>query len=297
MHVLTLVAEGLVGSSLPEQARKWLADHGAVDMETTLLDPERAIDITFRHPEGPNRTPSSSEIRRLCAAHPVDSALQGLEARRKRLLIADMESTVIENEMLDELAEFVGARDQVAAITERAMNGELDFEAALEERVSLLTGLEEDVLRSCLDRIRIDPGAATLVATLKSHGVYTALVSGGFTFFADHVRDRLGFDESRANRLLTSDSKLTGRVGRPILDREAKVRALDELCEKLDLSPDNAVTVGDGANDLSMLKKSGLGVAYHGKPHVAEAADFRIDHGDLSTLLFFQGFPSSEWRT
>ena len=293
MHVLTLVGEGLVGSSLPEQTGKWLADHGAVDVEIALLDPERAVDILFKHPAADTL---NLDLRRLCATHPVDSAIQKLDGRRKKLLVADMESTVIENEMLDELAEFVGVRDRVAAITERAMNGELDFEAALEERVSLLTGLDESVLTSCLDLIRIDSGAATLVATLKSGGVYTALVSGGFTFFADHIRERLGFDESRANRLLTADSKLTGQVGRPILDREAKVQALDELCGKLDLSPADAVTVGDGANDLSMLKKSGLGVAFHGKTHVAEAADFRIDHGDLSTLLFFQGYPSSDWR-
>ncbi len=297
MHVLTLVAEGLTSSPLPTRITRWLKDQNAFDVAMAPLDPKRAVDITFGHEQIGQVEQLGAEIRRLCASHPVDLALQACDGRRKKLLVADMESTVIRNEMLDELAEFVGVRERVAAITERAMNGELDFEAALEERVSLLDGLDTDVLRSCLGRIQIDPGAATLITTLKAHGTYTALVSGGFTFFADHIRELLGFDESRANRLLTADGKLTGKVGRPILDREAKVQALDQLCGRLNLEAFDAVTVGDGANDLSMLKKSGLGVAYHGKKHVAEAADFRIDHGDLSTLLFFQGYASSEWRT
>ena len=201
MHVLTLVAEGLTSSPLPTRITRWLKDQNAFDVAMAPLDPKRAVDITFGHEQIGQVEQLGAEIRRLCASHPVDLALQACDGRRKKLLVADMESTVIRNEMLDELAEFVGVRERVAAITERAMNGELDFEAALEERVSLLDGLDTDVLRSCLGRIQIDPGAATLITTLKAHGTYTALVSGGFTFFADHIRELLGFDESRANRL------------------------------------------------------------------------------------------------
>jgi phosphoserine phosphatase len=207
-----------------------------------------------------------------------------------------MESTVIANEMLEELAEFVGLRERVERITTRAMNGELDFHASLVERVALLRGLPEQVLHDCLERIRFDPGAHILVATLKAHGVPCALVSGGFTFFAEWVAARVGFEFCCANHLLIENGLLAGTVAEPILDKGAKLSKLVELTEGRGLLPADAATVGDGANDLPMLLAAGLGVAYHGKPAVAAAARFRVDHGDLSTLLYFQGYRRSEIR-
>lgn len=301
MHVLTLVGAALEDENLISDAEtllKTVGGSGAV--ERRALSPGRAVDLVFPSSDDPASpaTTSHAELKarllELCAPHAVDFALQPLDGRRKRLLVADMESTVIRNEMLDELADFVGLREQIADITERAMNGELDFESAITERVALLKDLDESVAAQCAERMELDPGARVLVATLKAHGVPTALVSGGFTYFARMVQDDLGFDHMQANELLMSGGKLTGEVGRPILDREAKVTALDGLCEQYGLDTADAVTVGDGANDLSMLLKSGLGVAFHGKKHVAEAAHFRIDHGDLSTLLYFQGYADAE---
>lgn len=208
-----------------------------------------------------------------------------------------MESTVIENEMLDELAQLVGAGEKVAAITARAMNGELDFRAALRERVGLLADLDASVLERCRGRIRIDSGARVLVATLKAHGVVTALVSGGFLCFAEPVAEELGFEHVQANRLELDSGRLTGRVLEPILDRDAKVQALEGLCRQYGLDRSEAVAIGDGANDLAMLGAAGFGVAYHGKPIVAEAAPQRIDAGDLSTLLYFLGYARESWVT
>jgi phosphoserine phosphatase len=250
--------------------------------------------VPFEPPPGVSCADIDVRVRRALANVPVDLAVQAAAGRRKSLLVADMESTIIRNEMLDELADFVGVRPRVEEITRRAMNGELDFHQALTERVALLAGLSQDVLTDSFEKIRFNPGARTLVATCRAHGMYTALVSGGFTIFADWVRQRVGFDEARANVLEIEAGKLTGRAVEPILDRDAKVRALDELCRRLGLDADDAVTVGDGANDLPMLQAAGLGTAYHGKPAVAAAAPFRIDHGDLTTLLFYMGFHADQ---
>jgi phosphoserine phosphatase len=211
--------------------------------------------------------------------------------RRKRLLIADMDSTMIGQECVDELAAVAGVGDRVAAITERAMAGEIGFAGALRERVALLAGLPEAAIALVLrDRIRATPGAATLVATMRAHGAHTALVSGGFTAFTGPVAAQLGFDEHRANRLMVAAGHLTGRVAEPVLGREAKRAALDDIAARLGIAAADVLAVGDGANDLDMIGAAGLGVAYRAKPAVAARADARIDHGDLTALLFLQGY-------
>lgn len=214
--------------------------------------------------------------------------------RRRRLLVADMESTIIEQEMLDELADYVGLRERISDITERAMRGELDFEAALKERVGLLEGLDAKVLDEVWGRVTLMPGARTLVATMKAGGAYCALVSGGFTVFTGRVAAMLGFDEHQANVLEVAGGKLTGRVAEPILGREAKLAALGRLRARLQLSPAQTMAVGDGANDLAMLGAAGIGVAFHAKPKVREAAAAMpngavVTHGDLTGLLYLQG--------
>ncbi|GLK57453.1 phosphoserine phosphatase [Methylopila capsulata] len=227
---------------------------------------------------------------------PVDVAVVPVEARRKRLLIADMDSTMIEQECLDELAAGLGLKDRVAAITERAMRGEIEFEPALRERVALLKGLPAaDTIAEVLEnRITLTPGGLALVATMHANGAYAALVSGGFTAFTEVVAAKLGFDENRANVLEIEADLLAGRVVEPILGRDAKLAALNELMKAKALDRAETIAVGDGANDLAMLGGAGLGVAYRAKPAVAEAAHVRIDHGDLTALLYLQGYAEHE---
>jgi phosphoserine phosphatase len=225
----------------------------------------------------------------------VDAVVVPTANRRKRLLVADMESTMIENEMLDELADFLGLRERIAAITVRAMNGELDFAAALNERVALLKGLPVAKLDEAAKRIRYMPGGATLVATMKKQGAACALVSGGFTYFTAMVRKALGFDLDAANVLKHDGRTLAGAVELPILGKEAKLATLDRLCVERGLQVGEALTVGDGANDLPMLKAAGLGVAFHAKPVVAAEVAARIDHGDLTALLYLQGYRRSDF--
>jgi phosphoserine phosphatase len=225
----------------------------------------------------------------------IDAVVVTSAGRRKRLLVADMESTMIENEMLDELADFLGLREKIAGITARAMNGELDFAAALNERVGLLAGLPVSKLDEAATRIRYMPGGATLVATMKQHGATCALVSGGFTHFTAMVRRALGFDLDAANVLKHDGKTLAGAVELPILGKEAKLATLDRLCQERGLSIGDSITVGDGANDLPMLKAAGLGVAFHAKPVVAAEVSARIDHGDLTALLYLQGYRQSEF--
>lgn len=221
----------------------------------------------------------------------VDLVVQPAGERRKMMLLADMDSTMIQQECIDELADVAGVGARVKEITARAMNGELDFEGALTERVGLLKGLPEGVIRKVIDeRITFMPGGAALIRTMKAHGAYCALVSGGFTAFTGHVAQALGFDENRANTLLIEDGRLTGVPSRPILGREAKVQAFHEISARLGLRPDQVMAVGDGANDLGMLKLAGAGVALHAKPSVAAQCDIRINHGDLSALLYMQGY-------
>ena len=226
----------------------------------------------------------------------VDLALQTAVGRRKRLLIADMDSTMIEQECIDELAAMAGVGPHVADITARAMNGALDFEAALRERVGLLQGLDASVIHDVIrQRITLMPGGKALLATMKANGAYTALVSGGFTAFTGAIAAMLGFDENRANTLLIKDGLLTGQVAEPILGRAAKVQALQGICARLGIGVADAVTVGDGANDLGMLGLAGMGVALHAKPMVAAQCDLRVNHGDLTALLYLQGYAQAEF--
>ncbi len=266
---------------------------GARVAEAVTLADGEAFDLPF---DGLEPAAAEDAVRRVLAGKGVDFAVQDGAGRRKRLLVADMESTVIANEMLDELADFVGCRDAVERITARGMNGEIDFREALDERMGLLAGLPISALEQVLERVEIDPGAATLVATMRAHRATTALVSGGFGFFVERVRGRLGFDLQESNEFEVADGKLTGRVLEPVRDRAAKLRTLERLCGERDVTADAVVAVGDGANDLDMLTAAGLGVAFHAKPSVARAARFRVEHGDLKTLLYFQGYRRSEFR-
>ena len=226
----------------------------------------------------------------------IDLVVQPTDGRRKAILLADMDSTMIEQECVDELADAAGLGAQVRDITARAMNGELDFDNSLIERVGLLKGLDEAVIARVLSqRITLMPGAATLLATMQANGAYAALVSGGFTAFTSHVAEILGFDENRANNLLIKGGKLTGDVARPILGRDAKVQALNEITARLGLGPSQVMAVGDGANDLGMLGLAGAGVALHAKPSVAAKCDIRINFGDLSALLFLQGYARQDF--
>ena len=229
-------------------------------------------------------------------AQGFDLAIQPMQGRRKALLLADMDSTMIGQECIDELAAEAGVGPRVADITARAMNGELNFHEALVERVGLLAGLPETVIGKVLDqRITLAPGGATLIATMRAQGAYTVLVSGGFTAFTGVIGQRLGFDEHRANTLLAEGGLLTGHVALPILGREAKLEALNEVSARLGITPAQAMAVGDGANDLAMIEAAGAGVALHAKPVVAAQAQIRIDHADLTALLYLQGYAADEF--
>ncbi|MFP5479296.1 MAG: phosphoserine phosphatase SerB [Alphaproteobacteria bacterium] len=226
----------------------------------------------------------------------VDMVVQKAEGRKKRLLIADMDSTMIRQECIDELADEAGVGAHVADITARAMNGELDFEGALRERVSLLKGLPEGVIAQVLrDRITLMPGGKALLATMKANGAYAALVSGGFTAFTKAVSAQLGFDENRANTLHIEAGRLAGTVAEPILGKEAKLQALQEISARLGITPDEAMAVGDGANDLPMLLAAGTGVALHAKPKVQAKCEVRVNHGDLTALLYLQGYSRDDF--
>ena len=231
------------------------------------------------------------------AQAPVDINVVPVASRRKMLLVADMDSTIIEQECIDEIADLAGIKPAIAAITERAMRGELPFEPALRERVALLAGLPETALDKVMaERVTLMPGARILTATMRAHGAYCALVSGGFTYFTSRVAARAGFDEDRANVLEIADGKLAGRVREPILGRAAKLEALEELTRARGLYPAATMAVGDGANDLAMIKAAGLGVAYRAKPVVAAEAQASIRHGDLTALLYLQGYRREEFR-
>jgi phosphoserine phosphatase len=267
---------------LPSPGRaQWLFDEVAVDIPFTGSEDIGAIVTRLRAARGDL---------------PIDIVVQPQALRRKKLLLADMDSTMIGQECIDELADFAGLKAHVAGITERAMRGEIEFEPALRERVALLKGLPVSVVDEVLaKRITLTPGGRELVATMRAHGAYTCLISGGFTLFTNAVAAMIGFQENRANTLEVEDGKLTGEVAEPIVGRAAKLATLFELRESFDLDNIDTLAVGDGANDLGMIGDAGLGVAYHAKPAVAATAAARIDYGDLSALLYAQGYRRDEF--
>ncbi|MGO7180195.1 phosphoserine phosphatase SerB [Rhizobium brockwellii] len=253
-----------------------------------------ACDIALR--DGTDAQAAEANILAVISSAPIDLVIQEQETRRKKLLIADMDSTMIGQECIDELAAEVGLKEKVATITARAMNGEIAFEPALRERVALLKGLPISVVDEVIaKRITLTPGGPELLATMKSKGHYTALVSGGFTVFTSRIAATLGFDENRANTLLEDGGILSGFVAEPILGKQAKVDALNEIAARLGISPAEAIAVGDGANDLGMLHLAGSGVALHAKPAVAAEAQMRINHGDLTALLYIQGYRKTDF--
>jgi phosphoserine phosphatase len=290
MHVLTLIADPLTAAHVAAAAGS-LDGAGA----PRWLAADQACDLPFGGPE-----PAAAEAlaRAALGTAPVDLLAQPTSGRRKRLLVADMDSTIITVECIDEMADMLGLKPRIAAITERAMRGEIDFPTALRERAGMLRGLAvadlEEVYR---ERVRLTPGARTLVQTMRAHGAYAALVSGGFRFFTSRVRAAAGFDEDRANELQVAEGALTGRVAEPILGAEAKLGTLQELSARLGLAPHATLAVGDGANDLPMVRAAGLGVAFRAKPVVAAAARARVDHNDLTAVLYMQGYSRSELVT
>jgi phosphoserine phosphatase len=285
--VLTVVAQREATSLTPamlNQIRN--AVRGAAP---TVLSPGEAADIPLSVPL------DQTALRAALEGKAIDAIVTKARGRRKALLVADMDSTMILGESLDELAVFAGIGEKIAAITKRAMNGELDFKAALRERVAMLRGLGLDALEKTWQQVRLTPGGRELVATMRAKGALTALVSGGFTFFTGKVAARLGFDLHRSNTLLDDGAALTGQVGEPILDRDSKLAALNELAAQRGVKLHATLAVGDGANDLDMLLAAGLGVAFHAKPIVAKEAKAKVDHADLRALLFAQGYPASEF--
>jgi phosphoserine phosphatase len=276
----TIVDGALAVLPSPGHAQ-WLFDEVAVDIPFAGSDDVRAIEASLRRARGDL---------------PIDIVVQPVALRRKKLFLADMDSTMIGQECIDELADFVGLKAHVAGITERAMRGEIEFEPALRERVALLKDLPVSVVDEVLaKRITPTPGGRELVATMRAHGAWTCLISGGFTLFTTAVAAMIGFQENRANELKVRDGKFTGEVAEPILGRATKLATLIELREAFDLDTIDTLVTGDGANDLGMIEAAGLGVAYHAMPAVAAAAAARIDHGDLSALLYAQGYRRDEF--
>lgn len=290
--VATLIANPAKASLVPSLGIKASAAVNATGLY--WLADDIACDIPL--PSRISHEEADHALRSALDGAPVDVVVQEQDTRRKKILIADMDSTMIQQECIDELAEEAGLREHVAAITARAMNGEIEFEPALRERVALLKGLPLSVIDKVIStRISLMPGGVELVRTMRKHGAYTALVSGGFTSFTHRVSEMIGFNEDRANTLLHDGTHLSGTISDPILGREAKVEKLVEIAERLGLTPQDAIAVGDGANDLGMIQLAGTGVALHAKPAVAAQAKLRIDYGDLTALLYIQGYRKSDF--
>jgi phosphoserine phosphatase len=282
----------LIAATLPKgevaAARDRLDAAGCLPVAEMWVEDGEACDVQFGR--------DLAAARAALEGQGYDVVVQPAEHRRKKLIVADMDSTMITVECIDELADYAGIKAEVALVTEAAMRGEMDFGQALDARVALLEGMDEAVIDRCLaERVKIMPGARALIRTMRSHGATAILVSGGFTRFAEPVAQQIGFDRAIANVLELADSKLTGTVTKPIVDAATKLATLSEAMLQLGLAHEETLAVGDGANDLAMIKQAGLGVAYHAKPVVAEAAGARIDHGDLSALLFAQGYARKDW--
>jgi phosphoserine phosphatase len=294
-QVLTLISG--IGAEIEEPilaaARATLREAGAEPGPLSWLAPDRACDIPF---SGADPLAVEAALRRHLAGLPVDLAIQPAEGRRKRLLLADMESTIVTRELTDELAALAGMGEAVAAMTTASMRGEVDFAASLRARIAMLRGQPAALLERVKDMIDLTPGARTLVQTMKAHGARTALVSGGFDCFAGVAAAACGFDELHANHLVIAEGALAGEVIEPILDRLGKRAILERLAASLAIEPSDVAAIGDGANDIPMIEAAGLGVAYQGKPVVAAAARFRLDHADLTGLLYLQGYRAQEFH-
>ena len=291
-HVATLIANPQTRDLSPELAEMARASLGANEFD--WLHENAACDIVL--PQNTDPLAAKTILVEVLKNNQVDIAIQEAATRRKKALIADMDSTMIEQECIDELAAEIGIKETVAAITAKAMNGEIDFEDAVDERVALLKGLDATIAGKIIEeRISLAKGGEILVATMRAKGAYTALVSGGFTSFTSRIASVLGFHEDRANVLEEEDRKLTGKVRKPILGAEAKVDALNEIAAKRNISAADFIAVGDGANDLPMLHLAGTGVALHAKPNVAAQAEIVINHGDLTSLLYLQGYHADEF--
>jgi phosphoserine phosphatase len=292
-HVLTLIApQGALAPDAIAAARAALAAAGAATEDPGWLAAAEAADLPFA---GLAPEAADAAARAALAGQAIDLIAQPAAGRRKRLLIADMDSTIVTSETLDELAGFAGLKDRIAAITKRAMNGELDFESALRERVGMLKGLSVDALQRTWEATELMPGARELVATMRATGARCALVSGGFTFFTGRVAALVGFHEHHSNTLLEAEGQLTGHVADPILGRNAKLATLKRLAAEEGVGLEATLAVGDGANDLDMIQAAGLGVAFRAKPVVAAAARARVEHADLRALLFAQGYRAEEF--
>lgn len=290
MFIATLIAAESIAERDISAAADRLDIAGCEVEGWTWIEENRAADLRF------SSDPAAARAAIEGAVAGVDVAVQPAANREKTLLVADMDSTMITVECIDELADYAGIKAQIAEVTERAMRGELDFAAALDARVALLEGLEEDAIQQCLDeRVKLMPGAKTLIRTMRARGATTILVSGGFTRFAEPVGQTLGFHRMIANRLLIEDGRLTGKVRKPIVDATTKEVTLLAAIEELGIDAQATLAVGDGANDLPMIRRAGLGVAYHAKPIVAAEAGVRIDHNDLTALLYLQGIAPSAW--
>ena len=290
MFIATLIAKHRLAGGDISEAEDALRAAGIEPMGRSWIEDSKACDLLFS--ADPVIARNALEGRA-----GIDVIVQGEAGRRKRLLVADMDSTMITVECIDELADYAGLKAQVAEITERAMRGELQFEAALRARVALLDGLDETTIDRCRsERVRLTPGAGALVRTMRRDGALTILVSGGFTRFAEPVGAEIGFDRVIANRLLAAGGRLDGTVAEPIVGAESKRATLLEAVAELGLEAGESLAVGDGANDIPMLKEAGLGIAYHAKPAAAAAADARIEHNDLTALLYAQGYARSEWE-
>ncbi|MEQ8666436.1 MAG: phosphoserine phosphatase SerB [Rhodospirillales bacterium] len=289
---LTLVApQGDLTDAIVSETRAALNASGAETGETLWLSPARAADISF---SGMAEADAEGLAAGVIGGRAVDACALPAAGRRKKLLIADMDSTILANETLDEIAAEAGIGEKVADITARSMRGELNFEESLRARVALLAGRDAGIIDAVLDRIELNPGARAFVATMRNNNAVTALVSGGFTMFTDRVQDWLGFHVAKANDFEIEDGRLTGRLDGPIVGRETKLQWLEDLGRKHDIGQADALTIGDGANDLAMVTSAGLGIAYHGKPILREHARARIDHTDLRTALYFQGYRDDE---
>jgi len=294
-NVLTLIANPaavVLDDSTVSAVRDALA---ALKIETAPADwlaVGQAVDLAFA---GPSTLAAETCARQALGAAPIDVIAQRTYRRKKKLLIADMDSTIVIGETLDELAAFAGLKDEIAAITQRAMRGELDFAAALKERVAMLKGLDESFLAQTMAQVELSPGAAVLIATMRAHGAITALISGGFSYFTDRVRQQVGFDSSLGNQLAIEGGKLTGQVIPPIVDKDTKLNMLVDTAEQLGLGMSDTMAVGDGANDVPMISAAGTGVAYHAHPVAREAAQARLDHADLTGALFVQGYRRDEF--